>query len=68
MIIIFYELTPIKLIEVLEPDIIFKGKDYKIRDVVGSESIKKWNGKVKLVPLTKGNSTSNIIKRITDGS
>ncbi|MAZ07687.1 MAG: D-glycero-beta-D-manno-heptose-7-phosphate kinase [Rickettsiales bacterium] len=68
LIIIFYELTPIKLIESLKPDIIFKGKDYKISDVVGSESIKKWNGKVKLVPLIKGNSTSNIVKRIKDGS
>ena len=68
MIIIFYELTPIKLIEGLKPDIIFKGKDYEINEVIGSELIKKWNGKVKLVPLIKGNSTSNIVKRIKDGS
>ena len=68
LIIIFYELTPIKLIEGLKPDIIFKGKDYEINEVIGSELIKKWNGKVKLVPLIKGNSTSNIVKRIKDGS
>ena len=68
LIIIFYELTPIKLIEGLKPDIIFKGKDYKINEVIGSELIRKWNGKVKLVPLIKGNSTSNIVKRIKDGS
>ena len=68
LIIIFYELTPIKLIEGLKPDIIFKGKDYKINEVIGSELIRKWNGKVKLVPLIRGNSTSNIVKRIKDGS
>ena len=67
LIIIFHELTPIKLVDGLKPDIIFKGKDYKIKDVVGSESVKKWNGKVKLIPLIKGNSTSNIIKRIKNG-
>lgn len=68
MIVVFDELTPIKLIKHLKPHILFKGKDYKLDQVVGSEEIKSWGGKVMLIDYESGKSTSNIIRRIKDGS
>ena len=63
-IIIFNEKTPIKLIKKLEPHIIFKGDDYKPRDVVGFKELKNWGGQVKLIKCVRGKSTSNIIRKI----
>ena len=64
LIITFDEPTPLKLIRKLKPDILFKGKDYKIEDVVGSKEILKWDGKTILINYEKNKSTTDIIKRI----
>ena len=64
LIITFDEPTPLKLIRKLKPDILFKGKDYKIEDVVGSKEILKWGGKTILINYEKNKSTTDIIKRI----
>ena len=63
-IIIFNEETPIKLIKKLKPHIIFKGDDYKPKDVVGFKELKNWGGQVKLIKCVRGKSTSNIIRKI----
>ena len=63
-IILFDEQTPIKLIKKIKPNIIFKGDDYKKKDVVGFTEIKKWKGKIILIKCTEGLSTSSIIERI----
>ena len=63
-ILIFNEETPINLIEKIKPNIIFKGDDYSINEVVGSKEMKKWGGQVKLIKCVKGKSTSNIIRKI----
>ena len=63
LIIIFEEETPLKLIKKIQPNIIVKGQDYKIKHVVGYNTIKGWGGEVVLVPLTKGYSTTSIIKK-----
>ena len=63
LVIIFEEETPIKLIKKIQPNIIVKGQDYKIKHVVGYNTIKSWGGEVVLVPLTKGYSTTSIIKK-----
>tara|TARA_E500000178_G_scaffold354260_1_gene422645 strand:- start:1760 stop:3190 length:1431 start_codon:yes stop_codon:yes gene_type:complete len=68
MIIVFNDLTPLKLIKSLKPKIIFKGRDYKLKDVVGFEESRSWNGKVMLINYEKGKSTSNLIKKIKDGT
>ena len=62
-ILIFNEVTPLKLINQLKPDIITKGGDYKKTDVVGFKEIKKWNGKIHIIDYTKGLSTTNLIKK-----
>ena len=67
-IVVFNELTPIKLIKYLKPDILFKGQDYELKDVVGYTEIKKWGGEVKLIDLEVGKSTSSIIERIKNES
>ena len=63
LVIIFEEETPIGLIKKIQPNIIVKGQDYKIKHVVGYNTIKSWGGEVILVPLTKGYSTTSIIKK-----
>ena len=63
LVIIFEEETPLKLIKKIQPNIIVKGQDYKVKHVVGYNTIKSWGGEVVLVPLTKGYSTTSIIKK-----
>ena len=63
-VIIFDEKTPIKLIQKIKPHFLIKGNDYKLTEVVGHKEVTKWGGKVKLVELLAGRSSSNIIKNI----
>jgi len=63
-IVFFNENTPIKLIKLIQPDLLIKGNDYKVSEVVGHKEIKKWKGEVKLIELIPGQSSSNIIKKI----
>ena len=60
---VFEDHTPRKLIKLIRPNFLVKGGDYKKSKIVGSRIIRKWNGKVKIVPLLKGYSTSSIIKK-----
>jgi len=60
-VIIFNEETPEKLINLLLPDILTKGGDYKINQIIGSEIVTNNGGKVKILPLIKGYSTTAII-------
>ena len=63
-IVVFDEMTPIKLIKKIKPHIIFKGKDYKKKDVVGFHESKKWHGKVILIDFIDNKSTTSLIQRI----
>ena len=63
-VIIFNESTPIKLIKEIKPDVLIKGNDYTPISVVGAKEIKKWEGKLYLVPLLEGKSSSKIINKI----
>ena len=63
-IVAFADETPIKLINEIKPDILVKGGDYKVKDVVGHKEIKSWGGEVKIIPLVSGLSTTNIIKKL----
>ena len=63
-VVLFGESTPGKLIKYLEPDILVKGADYKLADIVGSDTVAGYGGLVKTIPLVKGRSTSNIISKI----
>ena len=61
-VIIFNEDTPIQLIKSLKPNILTKGGDYQESDIVGSKFVEKNGGQVKILPLLKGYSTTNIIQ------
>ena len=61
-VIIFNSETPKDLIIKIMPDVLVKGGDYNKDDIVGSNEVISSGGKVKIVPLTKGLSTTSIIK------
>jgi len=63
-VVIFEDLTPLKIIKELKPDIITKGADYKKEDIIGADFIKSIGGKVVNIPLLKNHSTTNLIKNI----
>ena len=60
----FAEDTPYELISLIQPDVLVKGADYRIEDVVGREIVEARGGRVELVELVPGHSTSEIIRRI----
>jgi D-beta-D-heptose 7-phosphate kinase/D-beta-D-heptose 1-phosphate adenosyltransferase len=62
-VVIFDEDTPMKLIEKLEPDVLIKGGDYKIKDIVGAERTLAVGGKVYRCPMHGHQSTTKIIAR-----
>ena len=61
-IIIFYDDNPLELIKDINPDILFKGADYKDKEIIGSEFIIENGGKVEIIDILNGYSTTNIIK------
>lgn len=61
---VFDEDTPYNLINDIQPDVLAKGGDYRIEDVVGRDIVEKNNGKVVLIPFVDGKSTTNIIDKI----
>ncbi|MCX8163740.1 MAG: D-glycero-beta-D-manno-heptose-7-phosphate kinase [Candidatus Micrarchaeota archaeon] len=65
-VVIFDEDTPIELIKKIKPDILVKGKDYKKEDVVGREIVESYGGKVELIELLEGISTTSIVEKISN--
>ncbi|GAB3542390.1 hypothetical protein GCM10027443_43140 [Pontibacter brevis] len=63
-VVLFDENTPLQLIEAVQPDILVKGDDYTVESIVGHEVVLARGGEVKTVPLVKGYSTTNIVKKI----
>jgi len=61
-IIIFEEDTPLSLIKSIVPNILFKGADYKDKDVVGKDFMLDNGGSVEFINILSGFSTTNIIK------
>ena len=64
-VILFDEDTPLQLINTIRPDVIVKGNDYREDQVVGGAEVKSWGGKVKLIPIVPGRSTSGIIEKLS---
>jgi len=68
LIVKFSDDTPLGLIKRLRPDILAKGADYKISEIVGGNEIKEWGGKVRRIRLVKGKSTSALLRKIMESS
>ena len=66
-VVLFDEDTPLALITVLAPDILVKGGDYRLDQIVGREVVEARGGKVLALPFLPGYSTSALIKRIQSG-
>jgi D-beta-D-heptose 7-phosphate kinase / D-beta-D-heptose 1-phosphate adenosyltransferase len=65
---LFEDDTPLRLINLLKPDYLIKGADYTLATVVGADLVSAYGGKVILVPLEKGHSTTSIIARANAGA
>lgn len=63
-IIVFDDPTPIDLITTLRPDILAKGGDYSAQNIVGSEFVSNYGGKILIIPLYEGFSSSSIIEKL----
>ena len=61
----FYEETPLNIISALKPDILVKGGDYTIDQIVGADFVLNNGGEVLSLPFWDGFSTSNIIEKIS---
>ncbi|MFN0130947.1 MAG: D-glycero-beta-D-manno-heptose 1-phosphate adenylyltransferase [Phycisphaerales bacterium] len=63
-VVVFDEETPMSLIEALRPDVLVKGTDYAKSQVVGASVVEAYGGRVELVPLVEGRSTTGTIDRL----
>ena len=60
---LFDDDTPLELIKLIRPDIIFKGADYTVDQVVGGDVVQSYGGVVELIDLAPGQSTTRLIER-----
>jgi D-beta-D-heptose 7-phosphate kinase/D-beta-D-heptose 1-phosphate adenosyltransferase len=63
---LFSEDTPAELIAALVPDVLVKGGDYRLEDIVGREVVWEHGGRVETIPLTPDRSTTDIIGKIAN--
>ena len=63
LVISFNEISPENIIKKISPDILVKGGDYKVNNIIGSNYVKSYNGQVNVIKLKKGHSTSKILSR-----
>ena len=64
-VVIFTEDTPLRLIERLRPDVLVKGADYRLDQVVGADMVQSYGGRILLAELLPGYSTSETIGKIS---
>jgi rfaE bifunctional protein nucleotidyltransferase chain/domain len=63
---VFDDDTPVELISEIVPDVLVKGADYTLEEVVGREIVENAGGRVGLIPLHKDYSSTNLIIRIRE--
>ncbi len=63
---VFNEENPIKILEMIKPNIHAKGGDYNISQIIEKDCIEKNKGKIVLIPKVEGYSTTDFIKKIID--
>ena len=64
MVVLFSQDTPLELIKAFTPDVLVKGGDYRPETVVGRDEVEQYGGKVCLVPLKEGVSSTGIINAV----
>lgn len=63
-VLLFDEETPINLITAIRPDVLAKGGDYNIENIVGAKEVIGWGGSVEVIPYEQGYSTTGLIEKI----
>jgi D-beta-D-heptose 7-phosphate kinase/D-beta-D-heptose 1-phosphate adenosyltransferase len=64
---IFDEDTPYELISALQPDVLVKGGDWKVDDIVGADVVRRHGGRVRSLPFAPGYSTTSLVEKIRRG-
>lgn len=63
-VVVFEQDTPLELVTHLRPDVLVKGGDYHEGTIVGAPEVRSWGGEVRVIALTPGQSTTNIIRTL----
>jgi rfaE bifunctional protein nucleotidyltransferase chain/domain len=63
-VVVFDEDTPAELVAALEPDVIVKGGDYRPEDVAGGSTVRSRGGRIVIIPLTPGHSTTATVNKL----
>ena len=64
LVVLFDEDTPHELISLLVPNVLVKGSDYKVQDIVGADVVLQHGGEVKTIDFVQGFSTTNYVKKL----
>jgi len=64
LVVLFDEDTPLELIQTLKPDVLIKGADYTIENVVGASFVQSYGGEVRLINLVEGESTTRMVAKM----
>jgi len=54
--------TPLRLIRLLQPDVLVKGAEYAVADIVGAPDVRSWGGRVLRVRMRRGHSSTRLIR------
>lgn len=65
-VVLFSELTPERVVAELKPDVLVKGADYSPDEVAGREIVESYEGRVELIPLVEGKSSSGLVRTIVE--
>ena len=63
-VVLFDEDTPLDLIRRLKPDVLVKGEDYALQQIVGATDVESWGGRVVRVPLVANVSSTGLIEKL----
>ncbi|MCC7037886.1 MAG: D-glycero-beta-D-manno-heptose 1-phosphate adenylyltransferase, partial [Alphaproteobacteria bacterium] len=64
IVVVYDEDTPIETLKAVKPDVLVKGGQYKLEEVVGYDLIQQWGGKVVRADMEDGFSTTNTIAKM----
>ena len=67
-VLLFDEETPLSVIRRIRPDVLVKGGDWELSQIVGREEVEAAGGRVVAIPFEEGHSTSEIIERVRNAS
>lgn len=65
-VIFFDEDNPLRLIEAIEPDILIKGGDWPVDEIIGSNIVRSYGGDVKTLDFAEGYSTTGLVEKILE--